>query len=209
LVNEKRGQTPKDVPWWQIALALAVAIGLAALLFLGGRAAVRAFGQLETQVATAIITAFAAVVIAILSAFLTRLFDRRARAEAEQQAKRIPVYEEFVKGLLQGLGATTHRAKRKPADEYEMVKLFGDFTEKAIVWGSDDVLLAWLRFRAASIELSEDQKKRNPLEAMLHLEELFLALRADLGLSNKKLKDGDLLRLFINDLDVSPAKPGP
>lgn len=197
--------TGNSTDWKQFLLGLTLIVVLGAVVAYLAWASFRAFAALETQVAVAILSALTAVLIAILSAFLSRLFERRAAAEEEQQTRRIPVYEEFVSGLLKGMGATTHKDHRKPVDELAMVSLMGDFTEKALVWGSGDVLRAWLDFRAASMSLSEGTSN-DAVAPLQNLEKLFLALRRDLGLSNKGLAEGDLLRLFINDLDLRSAR---
>ncbi len=89
--------------------------------------------------------------VAVLGVLIGKRLERRAAAERAQQEKRVPVYEEFVSGLLRSMGATVHVSHRKEMDEREVVELLGRFTEEILVWGSDDVLKAWVEFRYANI----------------------------------------------------------
>lgn len=161
------------------------------------RTAVRTFQSLQKEVAAALVTGLAAVVVALVSTFVGRRLERRHALEVAQQQRRIPVYEEFVQGLLQTMGATVPPSKRKPMTEEQVVTVMGAFTEKVLVWGSEEVIRAWGRWK--KLAATEDPvQQRLGLDA---LEDFFLALRKDLGLSNKNLQRGDVLRLWINDWD--------
>jgi hypothetical protein len=92
-------------------------------------------------------------------------------------------------------------AKGKPGipkmNDGEMIKKFGSLTENVIVWGSDAVLKEFGEFRVASLQT----QTAGPLATLATLEDLMLAIRRDLGYRNSKIERGDLLRLFINDLE--------
>ena len=67
-----------------------------------------------------------------------------------------------------------------------------------MVWGSDEVVSAYAQFRRASVS-NNDHK--SPSNVMFRYENLILAIRKDLGHANKNFKQGDVLSLFINDID--------
>ena len=48
---------------------------------------------------------------------------------------------------------------------------------------------------------NEADLKANPMKLILLYEKLILAIRRDLGHNNKGLKTGDVLALFVNDID--------
>jgi hypothetical protein len=199
---------PGTTRWWHVVLGLVLLVVAAALLFYLARGAVRTFASLQKEVATAIVTGFAAVVVATVSTFFGRFLERRQANERAQQERRIPVYEDFIRGLLQLFGATVAPAQRQEMTEERIFEVLGTFTEKAVVWGSDDVLRAWVEYRYAALahaaDTDEDQEKdQDPDDehaVLYRMEDLLLAFRSDLGLSNKKLRRGDLLRLWVNDV---------
>lgn len=81
--------------------------------------------------------------------------------------------------------------------EEEMLTFIKKFTPSFMVWGSDDVLAAWSRFRRLSITAMS----KDPAESLWAFEDLILAIRKDLGHSNRGLTRGVVLGLFVNDID--------
>lgn len=159
-----------------------------------------------------------AVIIAgsmtILGSVLTMVFtaknQKRREIEAEHREKKSKLYEEFMEFWL----GTLMREKlgEEPATEKEMFHFFHKFNQQMIVWGSDKVFKQYLIFRSRF----QNAQNMKPSEALGVLEDLLLAMRVDLGHANKGLKQHDLLRLFINDVDemivagnssVHPATP--
>jgi len=183
--------------WPSILLGLVLLAALTAAMFLGLRALFQAFTSLNSGVATALVTAATTVVVAIVTTFFGRYLERRQAAERAQQERRVPVYEDFIKGMLQAMGATVAPSQRKPMTEAQVLQVLGPFTQKVVVWGSDEVLRAWVDFRYRSMQ---GPPKDNPQATLYDLENLLLAFRKDLGLSNKRLRKGDLLKLWVNDL---------
>jgi hypothetical protein len=63
------------------------------------------------------------------------------------------------------------------------------------------VIRAWVDWRYAAAALGDRQQTdAEAIQSMLHLEKLLLTFRHDLGLRNKGLRRGDILRLWVNDL---------
>lgn len=197
--------TETDNPWshgWRLVVGLAILAALVAATIWVAVMSVRTLRSLDVEVAAAIVSAFAALLIALVTTWLGRFLERRSVEARSQQEKRIPVYEAFVSDLLRMMEFTKHRDERKGPDDREIVEVLASFTEKAIVWGSGDVLKAWVDFRYLGIAgVDAPDSEAHGYRLLVKLEELFLALRADLGLDNGDLARGDLLKLFINDLD--------
>lgn len=193
-----------DVKWWHTVLALVlVAVGVVSALWII-RAAVRTFLDLDNAVATAIVTVSGTVLVAVLSVLITRAFERRRDRETAQRQKQSPVYEEFIAGVLDLIGATRPPDARGEATVEEVYEIFSKFTERLVVWGSDDVIKAWVNYRYRLMQQGEDSEQA--MENMFLMETLFLQIRRDLGLRNKRLRRGDLLRMWINDLPIPDAK---
>lgn len=189
--------TPTTRTWPSVLLGLVSLALLAAGAFFALRAVLRTITSLDTGVATALVTAATTVLVAIVTTFFGRYLERRQAAERAQQERRIPVYEDFIKGLLQLFGATVAPAQRTEMTEDRVMAVLGEFTEKVMVWGSDEVLRAWVDYRYSAMQGPSDD---DPQAVLYSLEDLLLAFRKDLGLSNKRLKRADLLKLWVNDL---------
>jgi len=177
-----------------------VGLAIIAVVIIGAIVAVRyllgVLTSLDSDLAVAIIAAAATVLVSVLSVVLGNIYEAREQVQREHREKKIPVYEDLIAFLFRVLlGVKTGSA---PTEE-DMLKFMSEFNQRAMVWGSDEVLAAWIKWRRAAINSSSPGTQ--PLELVFLYEELILAIRRDLGHKNSGLKRGDILALFVNDID--------
>lgn len=82
-----------------------------------------------------------------------------------------------------------------------MVQFFEKLAKHLLVWGSEPVIAAVNRWRAlAALDGGGP-------DSLFAYEDLLFAIREDIG-NRKDLQRGDLLRVFVNDIDdfLSPRK---
>ena len=185
-------------------------------LFLGLLVIAISFGVatvfLDSDVATAIVTAGATIFISVFSAIWARNAEKTQAIEQQIREKKTPIYEEFIAIAFDTLWAgkrdkqldntkIAQQRQRKGSSNREEnsdpVDRLQKLTPQLIVWVTDEVIASWVRFR----QVSANVKKEDPMEVMYAFEEFMSAIRQDLGHKNDLLKKGDLLRIFINDLD--------
>ncbi|MFF4294802.1 hypothetical protein ACFY0N_14210 [Streptomyces vinaceus] len=172
------------------ALLLGAVEGVAFLARYVGR---QVFHGVNPTVAAAAVTAMATVLVTVATLVIGRYIERRKAIEAEIRASKIPVYNRLVSGLLRTI------LNHDSANADETAQFLREVTPDLITWASDDVLLAWSKFkREAQSSTSED--------AVFSFEELLSAVRRDYGHTGRKLKEGDLLAPFINDIDEQLAR---
>lgn len=148
-----------------------------------------------------IVVALIAGMVTMIGYFLTRYFERKKIIEQQIREQKLPVYEEFVSFVFKIMSDVKNGQK---TDDKEMEKFMMNFNKKSIIWLSDRSLIAYLKWKNAAAKISTDPQKsdiQNSIKQMLVLEEMFYEFRKDIGHSNKDLKRGDILSLFINDLD--------
>jgi len=186
-----------------VIFGLLLFAGVGYCLFVAARVAVQVLSSVNSVIAVAIITAAATVLVSILSIVLGKVYESRLLIQKEHREKKIPVYEELIKFMFRILmGSKTG----DPPAETEMVQFMSGFTQRIMVWGSDEVLAAWVKWRRLLI--NEAAMKANPMQSMFLYEELIRAIRRDLGHRNSALAKGDILALFINDIDQYLPKKG-
>ena len=88
---------------------------------------------------------------------------------------------------------------KKQPSENEMIKFMAEITQELVIWGSDEMINAFYKFRMISIEIT-DGNSDNPYSVLIMVEDLLLAIRKDLGHKNKNVSQGKILGLFVNDL---------
>ena len=177
-----------------LGLVLLGAIGYG--LFVAVRAAVKVLASLDSDIAVAIIAAAATAFVSVLSIVLGKAFESRSVLRREHRERKIPVYEDLIKFMFRILmGSKTGEVPT----EKEMLEFMSDFNQRIMVWGADDVLASWVRWRRAATDPAD--LKAHPMKLMLLYEKVILTIRRDLGHKNKNLHTGDILALFINDID--------
>jgi hypothetical protein len=169
--------------------------GSAAVLYgivLAIMSVVRIFSSLDKTEAAAFIAAFATIVVSVVSVVFGNLYTSYLRVQKENRTKKIPVYEALLTFMFRFFGSS----EKTPAPNEDEAKTFmAEFNREFMVWGSDSVVAAWVRWRKHFAKSPDDTK-----EAMFLIEDLIRAIRRDLGHRNKGLAEGDILAIFINDI---------
>jgi membrane protein implicated in regulation of membrane protease activity len=200
---EKRRDTAKDVAIGLIALIVLLAV---ALLFVLGfvYTVVWLLGRLESQVAAAVAAASATAIASVLAIILSKRFERRAQIAQEIRERKSPAYETLIGTLFKHMFA--EKSGRKRPSNSQLTRILSELTPQLIVWGSQDVINAWIKIREHDWATSEDG-------ASFKLwNDLMIAIRKDLGNDTDQLANLELIRLFINfnedDSDSEPPQAG-
>lgn len=154
---------------------------------------------LDPNLAAGLLTASTTVIASISAITLGKYFERKREIESHFRDKKVDIYNSF---LVEFYGVTTdqkqHESKSDEeivADE-EMVKFLNDWQRQMILWGGANVLSQYIKWK-------EDISRQNPTaQTMFLTENFFKALRKDIGLSNKGLKKGDFLNLFLQNANL-------
>lgn len=185
------------IKWWQILLGVILLIGIIILVFFLFRMIWHVFAGLQKEVAASLVAASATILVSVFSITWAKYYEKKRVVDQELREKKIPVYQEFVEFILKMLWS--EKITGKSMNEKEMEKFLMSFTQKVMLWGSDDVLSQWSTYRQRLIKNTENNQ--NVQEMMFELEKLLLAIRRDTGHKNKNVKRGSLLGLFINDIE--------
>lgn len=177
---------------WSIALGLTSLIVTAGAVLLAGWFVLGWFSTLQREVATAIVAGFVAVIVSIVSVLLSKYFDRKREIEQAQRAKKAEIYEDLLKFVFGHVFAAT-RPDHTPSDA-DGFDFFNRFTQRVIVWGSDDVLRQFSKWKFSMNE-------NDPNAVIFEMEKLFFSIRKDMGHKNAGLRRGDILRIFTPDIE--------
>ena len=136
----------------------------------------------------------------LFAALATVLYSQRRSKERDiseaHRPQKVELYKRFMEILMMVLrmskaDESENEAKALPNTELE--EFFYGFTRDIIVWGSPGVIQAYKRFRT--------NDEQGTVLSLLLVDDLLRAIRQDLGNSNKGLKRGDLVKLFLRDPD--------
>lgn len=139
----------------------------------------------NSQIVVALI-AFAGTIIGAV--YVQQRTKAREIAEAHRPIK-TALYMGFISQVIDLM---RQNVGKKELDEEQKKKLedfFFNFTSKAMLWGSPGVLKNYSAFRSVG---------NNP-NIILYIDDVLTAMREDLGLSNRGLSRGDLIKMLLTD----------
>jgi hypothetical protein len=137
-----------------------------------------------------VLPAFITGVLALGGVLIARVLQARETEQTARRALIAPLYREIIATFL-----NTDKAGGT-------AELWAGWTEQLILWGNPAVIHAWLGLRQAGVSAIGGPTTTEPVRLF---EQFLRAAREDIGISNKNLSQGNLLRLYINDWDEAVA----
>lgn len=145
--------------------------------------------KLDAVVIVALITGLVSIIGVIISSIIAKIVDYRKSRQEYLTQKREKPYGEFVEMIYK-----IQKNAKDPGiySDEQMIEDLSKFSKQITLWGSSRVINKWVEFRENG---SNPEKGKDNVFLM---EEIMNDMRKDLGL--KKVKKGNLLRFFINDI---------
>lgn len=157
------------------------------------------FKGVTPTVATAIAAGSVTGCLSLVTVVVQRRYERQQRIEQDIRQRKIEVYTSLLRRFFDVLQSDEEDAPRESAVSREdALRAMAEVAPEVITWAADPVILAWSRFRRAA-----GDEKGTREEAVMRFEEALLAIRRDLGHSNKHLGTGDLSAF------IRTSAPGP
>jgi hypothetical protein len=150
------------------------------------------FRGTSSELSKALVTPAIALVVSVITLGVSKSYEVNAAIKKDLRERKVPIYEEIVKGLYANLFAEK-LGEPKPTEQEQMA-FIAKTTERLTIWGSDEVVDAWARVRANTLSNKDEH-------FIFLMEVLLFALRKDLGHKNRRMTRGAILRLLVNDLD--------
>lgn len=176
---------------------LMLALCLACLYFFLA-AVLDKLNSINSDLIKTIVGASVATIGAALTIVLGKAWELKTKIRQDIRDKKIPIYENQLETFFKVF--FSEKIGEEKLAEQDLIKAFAKFSEKIMIWGSSEVISAWEAFRTGSSE------PQNLERSILAFEAFILALRKDIGNSNKHLSKGDILKIFINDLDFNEIR---
>ena len=198
--KKKNFLSKKDILSFIIGIAL---IGV--IIYLGikiGNSLINAIKSVIDNyptISVAIITGLLAFVSAIVGRFLENRYTIKNQIRKERQ----DVYVNFLDWIINDLFyGEINKNKNIVSDLRKQQKLM-------TIYASDNVLKAWSEFKFTVMNSILNKKGLSKEEKMSfyikneapYAEKLILAIRKELGYKNKNIKQYDILKLYINDIN--------
>lgn len=145
--------------------------------------------KLDVVIIVALITGLVSITGVIINSIVAKIVDYRKSRQEYLTQKREKPYGEFVEMIYQ-----VQKNVKEPGtySDKQMLEDLSKFSKQITLWGSSQVINKWIEFRENG---ADPEKAKNNLFLM---EEIMNDMRKDLGV--KKVKKGNLLGFFVNDI---------
>ena len=145
----------------------------------------------ESEVGAAII-AFVSTVGGGIGAVLIAQQRSKSREIAEShRPNKIMIYSNFITTMIGIIRKHKGSDTTVLENSKEIEDFFFDFTTQVVLWGSPRVLRYYAAFRKIG--------QAPNLNILLIMDDIMQAMRKDIGLSNRGLSRGDLMKMFLTD----------
>lgn len=145
--------------------------------------------KLDAVIIVALITGTVSIVGVIISSIVSKSVDYKKARRTYLAQKREEPYAEFVEMIYK---VQQNVKNENSYSEKEMTSDLSKFSKKITLWGSSKVVNKWVKFRENGTDPSLAK------ENLFIMEDIMNEMRKDLGL--KKVKKGNLLAFFVNDI---------
>lgn len=172
--------------------------GVLAGLFLAAKWLIGSLAVLDARLSAGLITASATVVVAVVSILVSKHLEVKTTIRARLREKKEPIYKELIDFIFDVTFA--QKLGKEMPSETQMIAVMTKTTRDLVIWGSPDVVKAFSNFKRISQVYAGTPALTTKL--MFGVEDLFKAIRKDLGHGDFLLQRGDILRLYINDVDT-------
>lgn len=145
--------------------------------------------KLDAVVIVALITGAVSIVGVIISSIVAKVIDYRKNRQDYLAKKREEPYGQFV-DMVYKIQQNSKNGNKYT--EKMMIEDISKFSKQITLWGSSRVVNKWVKFR---------ENGTNPdagMENVFLMEDIMNEMRKDLGM--KKVKKGNLLAFFVNDI---------
>ena len=150
---------------------------------------VETVSKMDVVIIVALITGTVSLTGVILSSIVSKIIEHKKSRQEYLAKKREVPYGQFV-DMIYKLQEDTKNTKTY--SQQEMMDDLSKFSKEITLWGSPNVVKKWVKFRELSIN------SNNNTDKLFIMEDIMNEMRKDLGL--KKVKKGNLLAFFINDI---------
>lgn len=147
----------------------------------------------DKVIIVAMITGMVSIIGVVFTSVIAKIIDYRYNVKKYLFDKREIPYEQFI-SIIYTVLEDTKKPISEQMTEFDKTKMMSDFSKGLTLWGSNKVVKKWLKYRKASLE------GMSPDNSLLLLEDIIYEIRRDVG-QRKKLGKGDMLSIFINDVE--------
>ena len=183
-----------------LVLAVIVALFAWAIEFVinnvaaGVIAVISSLSSLDVAIIVALITGCVSIVATMFGSIMNSYLANKHRREEFLRDRREAPYRKLVEINFKML---EKQSKQEKYGGEEALADYMEFGQELALWGSTKAIRLWNDWRLASVRGTPSGE-----DLLFAMEKVLIQLRLDMG-QKKGLKEGDILKMFVNDIDAA------
>ncbi|WP_205043273.1 hypothetical protein [Rhodanobacter glycinis] len=182
----------KILQYVSVALALALLFGTAYLLWVVVTQLLKFLANANPSVSAAVVGAMATVLVGVGGALYTQAQIKRREIEDAHRSRKVEIYKGFLDVVAKVMARTNEKVSLEPISDQALVDFLVEFKTNIILWASPKVINAQLNFEKVSSSGGN---------SLIAVDQLYKAIREDIGLSNRSLDKHQLIKMYLSDPD--------
>jgi hypothetical protein len=154
------------------------------------------FQSLDPTLSAGILAAATTVFVSTLTVVLGRYYERKKEIEAAYRQKKLEIYDEFLREFFRIFYDPERIQQGQQGGDQTVIDFLREWQRRIILWGGQNVLRAYVDW------MGKLKSGRADAQVMFKTEDLFRAIRADLGQGNWKLPKGTFVRFILRNPDL-------
>lgn len=147
------------------------------------------FKELPKELAISLITASSTIIVATLTISLGKYFERLKEIESHHRAKKVEIYDEFLVSVF--------NVFFQHDENFDLVSFLQKWQRKIILWASPEVLNAFVNWKSHM-----GSHPKPDANTFFLMENVFKAMRKDIGLSNRSLNTGLFSHFIMREAEL-------
>lgn len=182
----------KTLQYASTALAFALLFCGANLSWLVVTQLLKFLDSANPSVSAAIVGAMATVLVGIGGALYTQAQIKKREIEDAHRSRKVEIYKGFLDVVARVLARENHNVSLEPISEQDLIDFLVEFKTDIILWASPKVINAQLNFQKVS---------NSGGNSLMAVDQLYKAIREDIGLSNRGLDKHQLIKMHLSNPD--------
>lgn len=145
---------------------------------------------LKPEVIASIIGAMATVFAGLAAVIISNKQSKQREIDESHRAKKVEIYKGFLDAVSGIMAKENKNVSKNGLSDQELVDYLVEFKTDLLLWGSPKVIKYQLQFELLS---------SNPDKVFTAVNNLYKAIREDIGLSNKGLNNHELVKMYLSD----------
>lgn len=147
----------------------------------------------DPKISASIIAGMFTILAGISAVMITQMLIKNREIQEAHRTKKIEIYTSFITTATSMLSIENNDLSIKAPTEKELINILFQFKRDILLYGSPKVVKSQLKF----MEIAQ----KNPNQVVKAVDNIYKAMREDIGLSNSGLNNYELIKMFVTDPD--------